>query len=427
MPSKTSQRRTSFTNSWSQTGTEGTGGGSTTTNDALIWESIRNWNNTPNYRALRKSGAVIPPQNFDLSRAEWHGSINGSYQWNYVDMSHDPPEYRFFLRHGSGPFRTSMPFISASYDPPTLINDSELYSKTLERMRAQRFQAPVAFIEAAKTEKMIANRIVGLVSAARQLRRGNLSGFLNSLDLPSPTSRTKQRFNRDFGKDARKSAGNAWLEYQYGWKPFLSDAKTAAELLASTCSKPRNRVSTISVSIKRQNRFTIGDSSDFTPYDTASFDRPTTQDEQKRLKGRYLVRDELLNTASLLSLTNPLEVAWELVPFSFVADWFLPIGDFLSNMTALQGIDFQSYFIGTRIDYRYTCTNFKGPYAIYPYSSSAGGSGSYYLLKVSRRCFSGPPPNSFPSVVDFSKVFTSPTRIGNAVSLLSQQLSRFSR
>lgn len=427
MPSKTSQRITSLSSSWYQTGTEGLRSGGSTT-DVLRFESIRIWDNTPNFRTLRKSGAVIPPQNFSFSRAEWDGNVSGTVKWYYVDNPNsDPPEVRTLSRSGMGPLRTSMPFISASYDPPSLISDSELYSKSLERLRSQRFQAPVAFIEAAKTEKMIANRVMGLASAALQLRRGNLAGFLNSLDLPSPTSSKKHRFNRDFGTDARKAAGNTWLEYQYGWKPFLSDAKTAAELLASTISKPCNRVSTFSVSIKRQDRFTISDSANLTPYDNVFFDRPTVQREQKRLKGRYSVRDDLLNTASLLSLTNPLEVAWELVPFSFVADWFLPIGDFLSNMSALHGIDFHSHFIGTRVDYKYSCTNFRVPMVLPSWTSSVSGSGSYTLLKVSRRCFSGAPPNRFPDFVDLKDVFTSPVRIGNAVSLLSQQLSRFSR
>jgi hypothetical protein len=47
-----------------------------------------------------------------------------------------------------------------------------------------------------------------------------------------------------------------------------------------------------------------------------------------------------LSTASELGLTNPLAVAWELVPFSFVVDWALPIGSFLNQIDASVGWTF---------------------------------------------------------------------------------------
>jgi hypothetical protein len=39
-----------------------------------------------------------------------------------------------------------------------------------------------------------------------------------------------------------------------------------------------------------------------------------------------------------LGLTNPLNVAWELVPFSFVVDWFIPIGSFFDGLVPPQGV-----------------------------------------------------------------------------------------
>lgn len=36
---------------------------------------------------------------------------------------------------------------------------------------------------------------------------------------------------------------------------------------------------------------------------------------------------------------NPLELGWEIVPFSFVVDWAIPIGDYLSSLDALTGVD----------------------------------------------------------------------------------------
>jgi hypothetical protein len=50
----------------------------------------------------------------------------------------------------------------------------------------------------------------------------------------------------------------------------------------------------------------------------------------------------LLATASEIGLTNPAEVAWELVPFSFVVDWAIPIGTFLGQLDASVGWHFET-------------------------------------------------------------------------------------
>jgi hypothetical protein len=39
---------------------------------------------------------------------------------------------------------------------------------------------------------------------------------------------------------------------------------------------------------------------------------------------------EDISVARSLGMVDPLQVAWEIVPYSFVVDWFLPVGSFLS-------------------------------------------------------------------------------------------------
>jgi len=41
-----------------------------------------------------------------------------------------------------------------------------------------------------------------------------------------------------------------------------------------------------------------------------------------------------------MGLINPAEVAWELTPWSFVVDWFIPVGNFLEALTARAGVTF---------------------------------------------------------------------------------------
>ena len=42
--------------------------------------------------------------------------------------------------------------------------------------------------------------------------------------------------------------------------------------------------------------------------------------------------------ANQLGLVNPASVAWELIPFSFLVDWFLPVGKFLESYTDTVGM-----------------------------------------------------------------------------------------
>lgn len=49
-----------------------------------------------------------------------------------------------------------------------------------------------------------------------------------------------------------------------------------------------------------------------------------------------------LRTLNQLGLVNPASLAWELIPWSFVVDWFIPIGPLLSVLTAPAGLIFIS-------------------------------------------------------------------------------------
>lgn len=56
------------------------------------------------------------------------------------------------------------------------------------------------------------------------------------------------------------------------------------------------------------------------------------------------VENPNLHRATTLGLTNPAAIAWELVPFSFVVDWFIPIGNFLNSWTDFLGLRFEDSY-----------------------------------------------------------------------------------
>lgn len=52
------------------------------------------------------------------------------------------------------------------------------------------------------------------------------------------------------------------------------------------------------------------------------------------------LRSDFMANLNSIGMANPAEVLWELVPLSFVWDWFMPVGSFLQSLSATAGLDF---------------------------------------------------------------------------------------
>lgn len=53
-----------------------------------------------------------------------------------------------------------------------------------------------------------------------------------------------------------------------------------------------------------------------------------------------------LHWLASFGITNPLELAWELIPYSFVIDWAFNVGNVLSGLDALIGVQLASVQCG---------------------------------------------------------------------------------
>ena len=159
----------------------------------------------------------------------------------------------------------------------------------------------------------------------RQLRRGDVSAALQTLT---------GKFN-DTWRDIPGVAANSWLAYSYGLRPLLSDVYGACAAI-QRANKPYFDVH--QVTAFEQSPFDVYVENVFGPN---RFDKRRLVGEVSvRGKVRFRVSNPILHTLDQVGLTNPVSIAWELVPFSFVADWFLPIGDYINAIVPPQGVDF---------------------------------------------------------------------------------------
>lgn len=170
-------------------------------------------------------------------------------------------------------------------------------------------------------------RVGQLTRAARYLRAGRVNDFVSSLGLYTSKRRRSIR-------STASDLGGVWLEFSYGWVPLVKDIYSATQVLQQPLP---NRV----VKGKAQGKLAI-----YTPTDSYYYFDSTEYAWHLRclLQMRISISNEWAWQANQLGLINPLSIAWELVPFSFVVDWFLPIGKFLSSLTDFVGLNVTDSF-----------------------------------------------------------------------------------
>lgn len=221
-------------------------------------------------------------------------SANPSGSGNYIPFS--APVYGSF----SGLFTSN--------------DDIILQSKLVSAVRGHDFNLAVNIAQGKQTINMVVDNLSRIGNAFVSLKRGDLSTAARYLG-------TKPRPSRLSTNDI---AGR-WLEMQYGWLPMLGDTYEACNAWAEL---HKQRVSTVRVSRQvRRNGITTGTTTNYT--------QTTNAVARKRL---IYEMTESLSTQRSLGLLDPLSVAWEIIPYSFVVDWFIPIGSFLDNLSIIPSL-----------------------------------------------------------------------------------------
>lgn len=286
--------------------------------------------------------------------------------------------------NASGYYYTSLPTFPSNIESRAII-------KARLRLKSQHINLGQAYAERGQTVRLVTENIGRLVKMVRNVRR---------LKLPK---------KEDFF--------NHWLELQYGWKPLLSDCYGAVEAL--TFDKNENkRLVTVKASIKEYDYFERSIS------DIVGAVCKVKKSHKVEHKGfirlDFLPSEYPTMTLTELGLTNPLSIAWELTPWSFVADWFIPIGDYLSSLDATVGWDFKGGSFSSK-----TTMITKALQSTYTQAANPGmtgltgpiwaeGEGRQY--RFNRKTYSSAPLATLPSLVKLDK--SSPMHVANGIALL---------
>jgi len=279
---------------------------------------VRSWVTTPNFGALPKDQKPVNPYD-DRQLGANNNKTLATYQTGTGPVTTAINTYEL----------TAADLINANANTCTSVGWDTVKSaasnasilKAFVKVADAKVNIPVALAEASKTSSLILDTAKRIDRAYRAFRKGNLRGVAQNLNI------TPKRLHK------------SWLEYKYGWMPLLMDVKGAAEFFAQ---QHIVRPTRFTVTAVEEVLKTFDTSSNIQGYGGQPGDWHINVFTSCHVKAKTKLWCELtsphLSELQQLGLTNPLLVAWELVPFSFVFDWFVHVGDYLTGLTALQGV-----------------------------------------------------------------------------------------
>lgn len=273
------------------------------------------------------SPAWLPPQNpggYTLQTTDyetWAGNdgkyvfINGESRVQYNDYTKEK-----ITRNRTR--LTSKHFIDNGYNLVSYDHDTndeiKLLGKLADNVKGHELQLGVALAEGKQTVSLIKNSILTVGGALVDVKHGNFKRAMTKLGItksvPSLARNSKRKTQL-----SPEDISSRWLELQYGWLPLLSDTHEACKAYEKLTNKPR-----VYYHRAKTKRFVNFDSSNHPSYSCPTKGKLT---QNIILEMR---EDQNVSAARSLGLEDPLTIAWELVPYSFVVDWFIPIGPYLA-------------------------------------------------------------------------------------------------
>lgn len=226
---------------------------------------------------------------------------------------------------GGDPIANAMEYLSQGSYKATDALKNKAYAKLKDKV-SNPASLGVSMAEYKSSFDMIAKRGGQLLRAYRALRRFDLPRVAKELSLPKDVQRTVQR------KVSKKHlATQNWLEYWMGWAPLVNDIKQCVEVvtretpqtirLKVAATEKAHRVYGGSLPNPWPPRYDVTETRAFGYFATVRVSNPNA----------YF--------ASQLGLTNPVAIAWELVPFSFIANWFVNVDQVLGSYTDFMGLE----------------------------------------------------------------------------------------
>lgn len=327
----------------------------------------------------RYTGNVYVPWEWrtEVERAPWKGRLGNQWFRNYKTFASQPKvsgkwltnlpyarvvqrgrvnglNYQYSGPYGSSSAKTALVF--GDDGPGSVGSESSFYywgaqqsgglplvpsglknqvtTEMLVKLSRQDYNLGIILAEGRKTSQMIATRTLQVLRAFRSIRRGRWRDAARLLGISYQPGK------------AGMTPHQLWLEMQYGWKPYLGDIYGAVKSLNKSFREEGQLI--------RVSRQLVREDATPPPYGGPG------SGGSSRLTVKAIAYYEVHSSTAVMlqeaGLINPFQVAWEVVPFSFLLDWFIPVGNMLQASTASWGMRFKDgcYVYTVRAKYSVT-------------------------------------------------------------------------
>lgn len=269
-------------------------------------------------------------------------------------------------------------------------------NKLLSDLKGQSVNLAQAAAESRQTLSMIGDITNKLAMTYRDLRQGNLKhaaawwGYDGNISARQ-ASRFRQRMSTvRNSRDLDQQMSSGILQVQYGIKPLLSDLDGMAKELAEKDTRPKfgyvrarsskvDNLSETRVEPWGPNNGKIVHSLDYSLSISVSGGH------------KFYVGNDVTQALCRTGMLNIPLLAWELTPWSFVADQFLPIGNYLNLLDATAGIQSAGGYLSVKRTER-SVQRSTGSYSS-EYANGSVNGGTFTRLNRFRRIATG----GFPS------------------------------
>lgn len=310
-------------------------------------------------------------------------------------VGHPVPGWNWWWYYQPAPFSADHPYSGNAYIgwPSWKVQTvNRAYARFVDVAVGETASWGTTIAEGREALNLIGDRALRLRRAYKNLKRGNFRQFLREL------SAKPKRKHKSVIRTSAGEASALWLEYWFGWAPLAGEiySSTIALTAAQVAGK---HFATASVALPER---TI-------PW----YNKRTTESGRFSVKTGAVVRYDSMDImlAQQMGLLNPLAIAWELVPFSFVVDWFTGVGNVLGARSDFYGTTvtegYSTLFL--RTNSKFVTWSDYDPSSVYSYS--------WKSFLQDRRLGLIQPVATYPRVANFGE---SGTRAATAVSLLVQ-------
>lgn len=226
------------------------------------------------------------------------------YDTHVIEQDLNPSDRGFYA-----PGATSFP--TPDYSASIFAAQSQL----TERIKEHSFNLAISTAEGKECVDMVVDTTMKIGKCIRKLTRWDLKGAARALGVDT---------RRSVLGIEKGDVSSAWLGLQYGWLPLISDTTEAAKAFAKSCNKVR----------RTRVRSSSGEGFSFDGSLSPSNYSYVYHNARRSTQIICILYEDLTQRAEL-GLDDPAAVVWEKIPYSFVVDWFLPVGDYLQNLNLI--------------------------------------------------------------------------------------------